>query len=146
LFLSVTMNQSSPRDESDLKFVLRFSDHIDSTEFTSKFENFIKDNCHVIDLDTSEHSHEYYELYQDYTVLIEDMLESFLEKEQLDSPSELYRKLRDASNENDCVDDYLQYVIAAAEYESFAKVMRQHWKEFAEEHNLLSQESESKHK
>ncbi len=140
-------------NDEDVEFVLRLSDHVDSTAFNERCKELLVENMHLVDLSTDEHPHEYYELYQEFQKIIEDMLEGFLVQEKLQSPSELYRKVKRAYDNDEFAHEYVNFILRAAEYESFVEALKNRWKSFAKENNVMptgeserARVVESKHK
>lgn len=128
--------------EDSLEFVVRFADHIDSVDFNKRCEKFFKDNCHVVDLTlhADEHTHEYFDLFKEYQQIVEDALRDFMDREGLESPRELYGKLKQCYDQNPFAQEYLNYCLNCMEFESFAKSLKRYWRAFAKNHNLLTTE------
>lgn len=128
------MNGETEGDLMD--FMVRFSAHVDSLEFNKRMATFFRDHCHIVDLSTTEHSHEVYEVYEAYTEHIDVMLEDFVKKEKLPSAEALVAKVREASEMNTFASEYVQFILQVVDFESFAKCLRQYWAAFARNNGI----------
>ncbi|GBG29943.1 Hypothetical Protein FCC1311_061632 [Hondaea fermentalgiana] len=123
-------------EEDLMEFMVRFSNHVDGPEFNKRMAKFFRKHCHIVDLTTSEHSLEMYELYQTYQGHIDNMLEDFVDKEGLPSAEALVAKVRAASEANSFASEYVQFILDVVDYESFAKCMQQYWRAFARNNGI----------
>jgi hypothetical protein len=131
--------ESSDSDKVD--FVLRFAEHVDGKEFNQRCAAYFKKYISIVDptLDKDECSHEYWEAYQGYQVLVDEMLQDFLQSEGIKRPSELYEKLKDCYDSNPYASEYIEFLISVMTFESFADCLRSYWRQFSVNRGLSEQ-------
>lgn len=95
-------------------------------EFTKTFENFVKDECDIIDLSSEEYKLEYTEIYEKYKVLFEEKLESFIESQGC-TPLDFYKALKETSdNDPDSAHAVFgQILVAVVDFDIFMVMMRE---------------------
>jgi hypothetical protein len=95
-------------------------------EFTKTFENFVKAECDVIDLQSEEYKLAYTEVYEKYKILFEEKLEAFIANQGCSS-LDFYRALKEASD-NDPESAHTvfgQILVAVVDFDIFMVMMRE---------------------
>jgi hypothetical protein len=95
-------------------------------EFTKTFENFVKAECDVIDLQSEEYKLAYTEVYEKYKILFEDKLEAFIASQGCSS-LDFYKALKEASD-NDPESAHTvfgQILVAVVDFDIFMVMMRE---------------------
>jgi hypothetical protein len=94
------------------------------TTIQMKLDAFFDKNTPRMDLSTEEHKLEYTEIYKDYEALLEDHLNDFATSKGYDSPAAFIEALSKAASENERSDKLVQMILAAADYDKFAALLR----------------------
>ncbi|RYH15278.1 hypothetical protein EON65_32010 [archaeon] len=91
------------------------------------FEQYIKDNCYIVDLDSEEYKLEYTEVYNDYKRKFEEKVESFIESNLKVSIHDVYGALKHVveTDENSMGAFFAQILIAVTDFDVFMTVMRE---------------------
>ena len=85
-------------------------------------ETFFKEHCLEVDPNDETHSHKYYELFHEYSALLESKLDVFVEQQGLNAKT-LYKKLQSAQEENELAAQIVQYLLGATDYERFVDLL-----------------------
>lgn len=117
----------SPKKISGTELINRVQKYFyEDDEFTKTFENFIKDECGIIDLTSDEYKLEYTEIYEKYKILFEDKLESFIESQGCTS-LDFYKALKETTD-NDSESAHAvfgQILVAVVDFDIFMVMMRE---------------------
>ena len=95
-------------------------------EFTKTFENFVKAECEVIDLQSEEYKLAYTEVYERYKILFEDKLEAFIARQGCSS-LDFYKALKEASDSDpeSAHTVFGQILVAVVDFDIFMIMMRE---------------------
>lgn len=95
-------------------------------ELTATFENFVQDNCYVIDLDSEECKLEYTALYEQYKNLFEDKIEGFIERKGY-SIVQFYEALKRKTDANPNCNEAIfgQILYSVCDFSIFLVMMRE---------------------
>ena len=85
-------------------------------------ETFFKEHCLEVDPNDETHSHKYYQLFNEYSALLESKLDVFVEEQGLNAKT-LYKKLQSAQEENELAAQIVQYLLGATDYERFVDLL-----------------------
>ena len=85
-------------------------------------ETFFKEHCLEVDPNDETHSHKYYQLFNEYSALLESKLDVFVEQQGLNAKT-LYKKLQSAQEENELAAQIVQYLLGATDYERFVDLL-----------------------
>ena len=91
-------------------------------ENTYDMETFFKEHCLEVDPNDETHSHKYYQLFNEYSALLESKLDVFVEQQGLNAKT-LYKKLQSAQEENELAAQIVQYLLGATDYERFVDLL-----------------------
>jgi hypothetical protein len=94
--------------------------------FTKTFENFVKDECHVIDLVSEEYKLEYTEVYKRFQALFEHTLEDFITAQGC-TVVDFYHAMN-AKQENDPDGSFSlfgQILVSVSDFHIFMTMMRE---------------------
>ena len=73
-------SKSDDKESNKVNIVESVQEFIFGNEaLAKKFENFVNDRCHIVDLESTEYKLEYTETFNDYKALFERTVEGFIE-------------------------------------------------------------------
>ena len=98
----------------------------EDNEFASTFENFVKEECAVIDLDSTEYRLEYTEVFNRYRSLFEDLMEQYIESIG-STVLDFYRALKAKSDEDSETSAAIfgQILVSVTEFDIFMQMMNE---------------------
>jgi hypothetical protein len=103
-------------------FIRKVVNFIASDSFQTKFENFFL--LHSIKFsDADEHQFHYYELYQQFQLMFDQELELFCRQNEINKET-FYNLCKEAIENDDKANHYVQILISSIEYETFVRLMR----------------------
>lgn len=91
------------------------------------FEGYIRDHCHIVDLENEEYKLAYTEVYNDYKSKFESKMEDYIENTLHCSITDVYRALKHKmdADENSMGAFFAQILIAVTDFDVFMTVMRE---------------------
>jgi hypothetical protein len=91
------------------------------------FENFVKDHCHVMDLNSSEFKLEYTQAYNEYKALFEDRMENYICNTLESSINDFYVALKTAteSDENSNEAVFGLILLSVTDFDIFMQMMKE---------------------
>ena len=126
----------SKHDDDDIQNKTKLSDDeliakvqsyfYEDNEFASTFENFVKEECAVIDLDSTEYRLEYTEVFNRYRSLFEDLMEQYIESIG-STVLDFYRALKAKSDEDSETSAAIfgQILVSVTEFDIFMQMMNE---------------------
>jgi hypothetical protein len=103
-----------------------YSDHA----LTKSMEKFVKERASIIDVEASERNEyklEYTKAYEDFKVLFEELMETYIEKELKSSIQRFYKILKSKMAEDAFSNEAIfgQILIAVTDFDVFMTMMRE---------------------
>eukprot|EP00947_MAST-08B_sp_MAST-8B-sp1_P003727 g3727.t1 len=85
-------------------------------------EEFFIRHCRQVNTDEGEHRHQYYELYHEYTALLESLLDGFIKDQGLTS-RDFFSELKAAEQVDPQAEQIIQYMLGATDYVRFVDLL-----------------------
>lgn len=87
-----------------------------------ELEEFLKEHCRGVDDDEELHKHRYWDMFQDYSTLLESKLTTFVEEHNLTAHT-FYDQLQEAQTSDPMAAQIIQYLLGATEYRRFVDLL-----------------------
>ena len=94
---------------------------------TVTFENFVKENAHIIDLHSTEYKLEYTKVYDEFKAILEVKLEKYIENDLGSSVQQFYQALKMKSEEDYDSNEAIfgQILLAVCDFDVFMTMMKE---------------------
>ena len=98
-----------------------------SQKLANMFENFIKDECHIVDLSNEEYKLEYTSCFHTYRSLFEEEMEGFITRELHVDVKAFYYALKNKMDKDEMSNEAIfgQILIAVTDFDVFMTMMRE---------------------
>ena len=92
------------------------------TNMHEELESFLKEHCRGVDDDEELHKHRYWDMFQDYSELLEGKLSIFVDKHNMTAHT-FYDQLQEAQTTDPMASQIIQYLLGATEYRRFVDLL-----------------------
>lgn len=125
---SFSESKSDDKESTKINLVESVQEFIFGNEaLAKKFENFVNDRCHIIDLESTEYKLEYTETFNDYKALFERTVEGFIVDDLKSTVNDFYIALKDSMEKDEYSNEsiFAQILMAMGEFDIFMTMMRE---------------------
>lgn len=125
---SFSESKSDDKESTKINLVESVQEFIFGNEaLAKKFENFVNDRCHIIDLESTEYKLEYTETFNDYKALFERTVEGFIVDDLKSTVNDFYMALKDSMEKDEYSNEsiFAQILMAMGEFDIFMTMMRE---------------------
>ena len=104
--------------------------YLEQAKFQDELSDWLKDRAHIVDLTLGEdeHAHSYYDVFKEFEDFVEERVAGFIKSEGLHNHQCFVERCGRILEHDDFPSIYLNSIIMAGSYESFAAMFKDSWR------------------